>query len=60
LLSKKGTKNYYVEEKGNIILCFKLKTHTFEVLGGFGFWPKTFEKSFGFGQNLKNPRNGPV
>ena len=44
-----------MEEKGKIILCFKLKAHTFEVLGGFGFWPKTFEKSFGFGQNLKNP-----
>jgi len=49
-----------MEEKVKIILRFKLKAHTFEVLGGFGFWPKTFEKSFGFGQNLKNPRNGPV
>ena len=46
-----------MEEKGKFILRFKLKTHTFEVLGGFGFWLKTFEISFGFGQNLKNPRN---
>jgi len=44
-------------KRGKILFCFKFKTHTFEVLGGFGFWHKTFEKSFGFGQNLKNPRN---
>ena len=49
-----------MEEKGKILSYFKLKTHTFEVLGGFGFCPKTFKKSFGFGQNSKTPRNRPV
>ena len=29
-----------MEETGKIILCFKLKAHTFEVLGGFGFSEK--------------------
>ena len=29
-------------------------------IGCFGFWPKTSEKSFGFGQNLKNPRKRQV
>ena len=52
------SKSYALESCCQWVLSGKFMI--FWVLGGFGFWPKTSGKSFGFGQNSKNPRKRQV